>query len=140
VISYVDTSVILRWVLGQPDALPHPAADAVLVTSRLTTVEATRSLDRMRRQGKLSEGVYAERLGTALRMLGRIDRVHLHVAVLRRAGDPFPVPLGTLDALHLATALVVRDRRADDVTIATHDAQLAAAARSVGLDVAGEVA
>lgn len=94
----------------------------------------------MRRQGKLSEGVYAERLGTALRMLGRIDRVHLHVAVLRRAGDPFPVPLGTLDALHLATALVVRDRRADDVTIATHDAQLAAAARSVGLDVAGEVA
>jgi predicted nucleic acid-binding protein len=134
---YLDTSVILRWVLGQRDALPRPTADAALVTSRLTTVEATRALDRMRRQGLLAEPVYAERHGTALRMLGRVDRVHLYVAVLRRAGDPFPVPLGTLDALHLATALVVRDRRGDEVTVATHDAQLAAAARAVGLEAVG---
>lgn len=134
---YLDTSVLLRWVLGQRDALPHPAPDAMLVTSRLTSVEATRSLDRMRRQGQRAEPVYAERHGTALRMLDRIDRVHLYVAVLRRAGDPFPVPLGTLDALHLATALVVRDRRGHDVTVATHDAQLAAAARAVGLDAIG---
>lgn len=134
---YLDTSVILRWVLGQRDALPHPAPETTVVTSRLTTVEATRSLDRMRRQGLLAEPDYAERHGMTLRLLARIDRVHLYVAVLRRAGDPFPLPLATLDALHLATALLVRERRGDEVTVATHDAQLAAAARAVGLDALG---
>lgn len=63
--------------------------------------------------------------------------MHLYAAVLRRAGDPFPLPLGTLDALHLATALLVRDRRGGEVVVATHDAQLAAAARAVGLDTIG---
>lgn len=135
--TYLDTSVLLRWVLGEPDALPHPKAGDALVTSRLTSVEALRTLDRLRRQGKLSEGDYAERHGIAVQMLARVDRAHLYAAVLRRAGDPFPTPLGTLDALHLATAMLVRDTRGVDVIVATHDAQLAAAARSVGLDTVG---
>lgn len=133
---YLDTSVILRWVLGEPGALPHPGSSTAVVTSRLTTVEATRTLDRLRRRALLSEEVYAERYGLAVRLLARIDRVHLYTAVLRRAGDPFPTALGTLDALHLATALLVRDARGE-VTLATHDLQLAAAARAVGLESVG---
>ncbi len=135
--TYLDTSVILRWVLGERDALPHPDASATLVTSRLTSVEALRTLDRLRRSGRLSDGDYAERHGITVRMLARIDRAHLYAAVLRRASEPFPTPLGTLDAIHLATALLVRDSRGVDVTLATHDAQLAAAAHAVGLETSG---
>lgn len=135
--TYLDTSVILRWVLGEPGALPHPEPGATFVTSRLTTVEALRTLDRLRRHSRLTEHDYAERHGIAVRLLARIDRAHLYAAVLRRAADPFPAPLGTLDALHLATALLVRDTRGVDVTLATHDRALAAAARSVGLDTVG---
>jgi hypothetical protein len=57
--------------------------------------------------------------------------------VLRRASEPFPTPLGTLDAIHLSTALAWRDARNTDLTMATHDTALATAARAVGLQVVG---
>jgi hypothetical protein len=48
-----------------------------------------------------------------------------------------PTPLGTLDALHLATALIWRDRMGSLPTLATHDATLGLAARTFGFDVRG---
>ena len=57
-------------------------------------------------------------------------------AALERAADPFPTTLGSLDAVHLATALLLR-ARVDDLCLATHDPELATAARAVGLDVYG---
>ena len=135
--TYLDTSVVLRWVLGAPDALPRPADDAPHVTSRLTVVETLHTLDRLRRRGQLSERDYADRHGVAVRLLERVDRVHLYMAVLRRAADPFPAPVGTLDAIHLSTALQVRDSHGVEVVLATHDRELAHAARAVGLDVVG---
>ena len=135
--TYLDTSVVLRWVLGAPDALPRPDDDAPRVTTRLTLAEALRTLDRLHRRGQLSEGGYAERHGIAIRLLDRVDRIHLYVAVLRRAAEPFPTPVGTLDAIHLSTALQVRDTHGVEVVLATHDLELARAARAVGLDVVG---
>jgi len=54
--------------------------------------------------------------------------------VLARALEPFPVPVRTLDALHLATALYFVERRAR-TTLATYDQRMAAAATAVGLEV-----
>lgn len=56
--------------------------------------------------------------------------------VLVRAADPFPTPLGTLDALHLASALLVREE-VPDVMLATHDERLATAAVAMGFGVHG---
>jgi predicted nucleic acid-binding protein len=63
----------------------------------------------------------------------------LRAARFQRALDrePLPTPLGTLDAIHLATALVWRDRQDVALTIASHDAALAAAARGFGFEVVG---
>ena len=61
----------------------------------------------------------------------------LRAPVLGRAGEPLPTPLGTLDAIHLATALVWRDRTGDPLVIATHDVALGLAARAFGFDVLG---
>ena len=57
--------------------------------------------------------------------------------ILVRASEPFPTPLGTLDTMHLATALVWRDRTQQDLIMATHDGGLAIAARAYGIDVLG---
>jgi hypothetical protein len=56
---------------------------------------------------------------------------------LRRASEPFPTPLGTLDAIHLSTAIAWRDAREVAVMMATHDKSLAIAALSTGLEVVG---
>ena len=57
--------------------------------------------------------------------------------MLSRASDPLPTPLGTLDAMHLATALIWRDRMESVPIIATHDTALGLAARTFGFDVLG---
>ncbi len=56
--------------------------------------------------------------------------------ILERATDPFPTTLGSPDAIHLASARLVRDRF-EDLSLATHDVELAVAARAVGFRVHG---
>jgi predicted nucleic acid-binding protein len=63
--------------------------------------------------------------------------VLMRAPVLSRAGDPTPVPLGTLDAIHLASALAWRDRLSPIDAFATHDEALGLAARTYGLAVIG---
>lgn len=64
-------------------------------------------------------------------------RVEPTTPVLRRASQPMAVPLGTLDAIHLATALLWRETRGLDLVVTTHDRALATAARSHGLRTLG---
>ena len=54
----------------------------------------------------------------------------------QRASETFPTVVGTLDAIHLATALAVREVEPIDLLL-THDAQLGTAARSLGFSVLG---
>jgi predicted nucleic acid-binding protein len=108
-----------------------------LVSSELLAVESLRTIDRLRLQGDLSVEEAASRRETVTEWLEAVDLVLLQRPILARASEPFPTPLGTLDALHLATALVWRDRMRQPLVMATHDRDLALAARSFGLDVRG---
>jgi predicted nucleic acid-binding protein len=134
---YVDTSALLRVVLGEPGSLKELTQADRLVSSELLGVESRRTIDRLLRLGDLSADEAARRLALVDRWLEAVDLVLLRAPVLARAGDPLPVPLGTLDALHLATALVWRDRMSEVLTVATHDAALGLAARAHGLPVIG---
>lgn len=57
--------------------------------------------------------------------------------MLARAAQPMPTELSTLDAIHLATALLWRERATAELVMATHDAALGTAARAFGLRVVG---
>jgi predicted nucleic acid-binding protein len=137
VIAYLDTSALLRLVLGEAGALEDLGSYERLISSELIAVESLRTIDRLRLQGSLSAEEAASRRGTATEWLEAVDLVLLQRPVLARASEPFPTPLGTLDALHLATALVWQDRMAHQLVMATHDRDLALAARSFGLEVRG---
>jgi hypothetical protein len=65
------------------------------------------------------------------------DTIRVTSAVLTRAAHPMPTELGTLDAIHLATALLWRERTGAAIVMATHDVALATAARASGLPVVG---
>ena len=135
--AYVDTSALLRLVLREPEAIEDLGSYDTLVSSELITVESARTIDRLRLRGLLTtEEAAAHRL--AIReWIESIDLVLLRPAVLNRAAEPLPVPLGTLDALHLATALIWRDRIGPLTAVATHDSALGLAARTFGFDVLG---
>jgi predicted nucleic acid-binding protein len=106
---YLETSAVLRWLFGEPDArtigrwiqdTPEP------VSSVLTILEANRALvraelERPSRAGKLR--LLRRRLGEA-----SLDWNLLEITqdIWVRAGQSFPVePIRALDAIHLATAL-----------------------------------
>ena len=57
--------------------------------------------------------------------------------VLDRAAQPMPTELGTLDAIHLAAALLWKEMTHVDLVMATHDGALALGARAHGLPVVG---
>ena len=134
---YVDTSALMRVVLGERTALEELRQAHRLLSSELLAVESRRTIDRLHRQNILTTEAAAELLEALSEWLEAIDLVLLRPAILSRAGDPLPIPLGTLDALHLATALVWRERTQQPLTLATHDAALGMAARSYAMPVIG---
>jgi predicted nucleic acid-binding protein len=129
---------VLRVVLGEPGRLAAWGRIARGVTSALTEIECLRTLDRGVMRGLLDATIAAERRAAVYEVLRRTEVVDLSRPVLSRAGAAFPAPLGTLDALHLATALLWQERSdGGELAFATHDAGLAVAARASGLAVIG---
>lgn len=136
-IAYLDTSALLRIVLREPGGLDDLRSYDGLVSSELIAVESTRTIDRLRLKGSLTPAEASARLRTISEWLEAIDLVLLRPPVLSRASEPMPMPLGTLDALHLATALIWRDRVGALPAMATHDTMLGTAALAFGFDVVG---
>lgn len=136
-IAYLDSSVILRVVLGQPGKLADWKSVLLGVTSGLAEVECLRTMDRLRHLGELTSEEAASGREAIYRIMEALEVVELSSAVMRRASQPMPTPLGTLDAIHLATADLWREGRGKDPIVATHDRALALAARASGFRVMG---
>jgi uncharacterized protein len=137
VITYVDASVILRLAVGQPNGLTEWSKVQRGVSSALITTESLRTLDRLRLRATLSDSEVATRRSAILSLIASLELVELDAAVLDRASQPMPTELGTLDAIHLATALLWKEMTAADITIATHDEALGLSAKAHGLAVVG---
>jgi uncharacterized protein len=134
---YVDTSVLLRVILRQPKALAEWHEIETPLSSALIETEAARGIDQARHRGELDGMEAAAAMVAAGQVLAGFDLVEVDRAIRLRAGQPTPAPLRTLDALHLATALLWKERVTADVVLATHDDRLGAAARAHGLVVIG---
>ena len=133
---YVDSSVLLRVVLGEPGRLRIWPTISVAVASELISLECLRTIDRARIELRLPDEDVADRRAAVLEAIDAFTIVPVGPSVLERAAEPFPTILGSLDAIHLASALLVKDRF-DELSLATHDRELAVAARAVGFSVHG---
>jgi predicted nucleic acid-binding protein len=136
-IAYVDTSALLRLILREAGALDEIRRAEGLVSSELVVVESSRTLDRLRLANRLTMREAARAAGAVGEWLEAFDLVLLKPAVLSRAGQPLPLPLGTLDAVHLVSALIWQERRNRPLVMATHDDALAGAAQAFGMHVIG---
>lgn len=136
-IAYVDSSVVIRIVLGHHGALKEWREITTGVASALVEVECLRTLDRRRHSGDLTDDDVAARREVVYRLMEAFHVVEPNAAILRRASQPLPTALGTIDAIHLTTAAFWRDERGTDLTVATHDRALAVAARATGFHTIG---
>lgn len=135
-IAYIDTSVLLRIVLGEPKRLREWKSIDSALSSELIRVEALRSIDRARVLLQLEDGEVSERRAASLELLSGFHLARVDRRVLARAADPFPTLIRTLDAIHLATADLAR-RTIKDLVFATHDHELKIAATALGFRVIG---
>lgn len=129
---YVDTSVVLRVLLGQSGAVRNFRRFEAACSSVLLRVETRRVIDRLRLEGALDDEGVAAAHGQLALLEEAIEFIHLTPAVLERAGQPMPTVLRTLDAIHMASALLLRERAGEPLTFATHDVQLHRAAVAYG--------
>lgn len=132
----MDSSVLLRVVLGERHRLRVWGRITNAVSSELIRLECLRTIDRARLRLGLADQMVAERRGSVLEAIEGFSLVPVVPRVLERAAEPFPTMVGSLDAIHLASALLVRDQF-EDLSLATHDDELALAARAVGFRVLG---
>ena len=135
-IVYVDTSVVLRVLLHEPNPVGIWGQWNKAYSSALWRVEALRTVDRLRLTHEISDTEVAE-LVRDIQITHETFAIHpITNQVLQRASETFPTVVGTLDAMHLATALSIREIQSLDLLL-THDSQLAIAARSLGFEVVG---
>jgi uncharacterized protein len=133
---YVDSSVLLRVVLAEPGRLRSWKAITRPIASDLVRLECLRTIDRARIRLGLDDEAVALSREAVIEQLETFELISLDPRVLERAAEPFPTVLGSLDALHLASALFVRGEL-PDLRFATHDRELAITARAMGFDVLG---
>ncbi len=133
---YVDTSAILRRLFHASTELPNWGSWEQACTRELWRVEAMRTTHRLRMENRIKDQDVARLCDDMDTIDGCFHVIRLSPEILRRASEAMPAIIGTLDALHLATALHARTTMAIDRFI-THDKQQALAAKAVGFTVEG---
>ncbi len=128
---YLDTSAVLRALVeaGTSPQVEERIKDApLLVTSRLSLVEAARAVHRVRTQGLVSEQALADATRELDALWARCEVWGLTSQVCELAERVAPTKLlRTLDALHLSTYLLAR-RHIEGLEMLTEDRRLAEAA------------
>lgn len=121
---YLDTSAALAHLLVEERHPPAALWGATVVSSRLLQYEVWSVVN--------AKGLRETHAHAVQELLGRVAFLEMIPEVLQRAGEPFPKPLRTLDALHLASALFLRGEGLE-VELATYDDRMRAAARALKL-------
>jgi predicted nucleic acid-binding protein len=126
-VIYLDTSVALAHLLAEDCRPPDSLWAKTLVASRLLEYELWARLN--------ARGLGASHGEAARRLLERVAFLEMLPNVLARALEPFPAPVRTLDALHLASIEFLRGR-GQKVELASYDDRLRAAARALSIPLA----
>jgi predicted nucleic acid-binding protein len=135
---YAESSAVLSWLLGEAEGRAVSeslAAAELVVTSDLTLVECDRALLRAQTTRRVTEADAADRRGLLVAAAAHWNLLRLDAEVNERARRPFPgEPIRSLDALHLASALVAR-AVLPSLALLTLDSSVSAAGRGLGFTV-----
>jgi hypothetical protein len=132
-ISFVDTSVVLRFVLEGDISLHQAFAAPVAACSELLWIESMRVAQRLRLEGALSDQGLAEAVSRIAACYASFRVYLLDDEIKQAAAGPFATVIGTLDALHLACARrCAKHYPGETLLIYSHDKQMNLCARTLG--------
>ncbi|RKX79946.1 MAG: hypothetical protein DRP87_01380 [Spirochaetes bacterium] len=132
-LGYLDSSVALRRILLGEAAIFQVFNCESVVSSELLEVECRRVIYRYRMDGDIDDEGLIQAFERLEMILKGISILALSRTIKKRAMGPFPVSIKTLDALHLASALVLAENRQDEtILIFSHDVAMNRCARALG--------
>jgi len=123
---YLDTSVVLAYLLAEDRRPPDQLWHEVLVSSRLLEYEIWNRIN--------ARGLARSHGESVRSVMARVAILELSITVLVRATEPFRRPVRTLDALHLASADFLRQQK-QTVEVASYDERFLSAATAMGFTV-----
>jgi hypothetical protein len=100
-------------------------------------VEARRTIDRLRFERALDDSGLADAHHALSARARTINLIRITAEILRRASQPMPTVVKTLDAIHLPSAQLFAERTNANILFGTHDRSQAIAARALGFEVVG---
>jgi len=134
---YLESSAILRGLLEADKAVLAAITPASkLLTSALTAVEVERALLRAFLDKRIGAEDRRAKRQWFRELLGACEIVELGASVLERGAQPFPLePVRTLDALHLASAVLFEQAMGVAVGVLSVDERVRRNATELGLAV-----
>jgi PIN domain-containing protein len=109
---YAESTAILAWLLDEAsseDVREVLTTSDVVIASDLTLLESERVLLRAVALGELTEAEAADRRAHLMTAASHWHVLRISPEIVERARQPFPgEPIRTLDAIHLASALIAR--------------------------------
>jgi predicted nucleic acid-binding protein len=140
---YAESSAVLSWLMDEPLSAKVRAAlktADLIVSSDLTLIECDRVLWRAIALRELTEAEAADRRARLVSAASHWQVLRMSPEIIDRARAPFPGdPIRTLDAIHLASALVAR-ASISRLELLTLDDRIRGAAKKLGLNVVPESA
>jgi hypothetical protein len=118
---YLDASVALAHLLAEDRAPPETLWREPLIASRLLEYELWNRIH--------ARGLSRSHGEETRAVIGRVALIELAPQVLARALEPFPLPLRTLDTVHLSSLLFLCERGLK-IELASYDGRMLAAARA----------
>lgn len=135
-LAYFDTSVWLKLYVreeGSDEARALAKRHRILSSAILLT-EAFSALHRKKEAGKISDGILQKLVGTMKDDVNSIEIINLNQDVLAKSQEVvLATQARTLDAIHIASALIVRNLAEIPLTFVTADRKQCEAAQELGL-------
>jgi predicted nucleic acid-binding protein len=136
-IYYLDSSVIMRYLLQHSGFIRISDLEGKFITSELTFLECRRTLIRYRLNSEIKDQDLVDLFEDLNEFISYIDLIGVNSKLLNDASQNWGVTLGSLDSIHLATALYYKNQTNETLTLLTHDKALSMAARLLGIMVEG---
>ena len=131
---YLDSTVVLRQMLGSGASWDGWGKWTIAYASMLLRTECNQAANRLRAEGKIDDARRA-RLGSWIETVcSCVTLVPVTESILRRASEPLPTDAGVLRSIHLATLLELQAAHGVTCTVATDDTALLRAAECLGFE------
>jgi len=135
---YVESSAALSWLLSEDHAeeVRQTIASAeIVISSELTLIECDRALVRGVALAVMTEAAAADLRRLLAQAAEHWDLLRLDQEIIERARRPFPrEPIRTLDAIHLASAIIARSL-VPGIGLLSLDQKIRECAQDLGFEV-----